>query len=360
MAPEALSRSRQPSSEKPENEEPSAEEEESEDELSDSHSSKEEKEVFSGETGYVEGADPKVVKYKIDQKLVDKGVGSDSESDLDSPSNYKVQPISKTKPPNKPSPKRTYQESDGKSQHPVRNIKKSKTDEGKSFFSSPSNPAGCITRLWSDEDEVTVLNGMIDFKNTEGQDPNADMWAFYNFIKGKLKVDFSKDQLKTKIRRMKKRFANALKKSENGEDPVFSKPHEDRAFELSKKIWGGYVVCKAESINIAKVELDQEKKIVDKDGEEEEEGEDEEEDEGDFGSKYPFLRCSFSNLKSSIPCLDMSESGIKFAMKRLSLIGNDKAKELEDKWKQLISEEVELIHKKMTLMKQQMKMAFNM
>ncbi|KAL6567887.1 hypothetical protein OROGR_001555 [Orobanche gracilis] len=359
MAPKALSRSGQPSNEKLENEEPSAEEE-SEDELSDSHSSKEEKEDFSGETGYGEGADPKVVKYKIDPKLVDKGFGSDSDSDLDSPSNYKVQPISKTKPPNKTSLKRAYQESDGKSQHPVRNIKRSKTDEGKSFFSSPSNPAGCITRLWSDDDEVTLLNGMIDFKNMKGQDPNADMMAFYNFIKGKLKVDFSKDQLKTKIRRMKKRFVNALKKSENGEDPVFSKPHEVRAFELSKKIWGGYIICNAESNDIAKVDLDEEKKIGDKDGEEEENGEDEEEDEGEFGSKYPFIRGSFSNLKSSIPCLDMSESGIKFAMKRLSLIGNDKVKELEDKWKQLISEEVELIHKKMTLMKQQMKMAFDL
>ncbi|KAL0319783.1 UNVERIFIED_CONTAM: hypothetical protein Sradi_5239800 [Sesamum radiatum] len=123
------------------------------------------------------------------------------------------------------------------------------------------------------------------------------MGAFYDFVKGKLKVDFSRDQLRTKIGRIKKRFLNALKKGGNGLDPVFSKPHEDMAFELSKKIWGVAVgnseggktgdnakkgILKAEKIGV------DEKEIVNK----EKEG-----GEQDFWSKYRFVNESFIILR---------------------------------------------------------------
>ncbi|KAK6141148.1 hypothetical protein DH2020_025106 [Rehmannia glutinosa] len=186
----------------------------------------------------------------------------------------------------------------------------------------------------------------------------ADMEAFYNFIKKKLLVDFSKEQLKTKIRGMKKRFLNALKKTENGGDPVFSKPHEDKAFELSKKIWGGNnegikngenakkdIVVKAEEVVV-----DNKLEIVKK----EEDGEG-----GDFWSKYPLFSASFGNMASNFPSLDMSESMMSFVMKKLSSIGNDKAKELEEKWRQLIKEEAEVKFKMLTLMQEQVKMAFD-
>ncbi|KAL0283088.1 UNVERIFIED_CONTAM: hypothetical protein Sangu_2911700 [Sesamum angustifolium] len=157
---------------------------------------------------------------------------------------------------------------------------------------------------------------------------------------------------------MKKRFLNALKKGGNGLDPVFSKPHDDMAFELSKKIWGVAVgnseggkngnnakkgILKAEKIGV------DEKEIVNK----EKEG-----GEQDFWSKYRFVNESFHNIEGNFPSLAMSEAGMSFVKERLSLIGSVKAKELDDKWKQLIAAEAELNYKMLALMTEQVKMAF--
>ncbi|KAK6141161.1 hypothetical protein DH2020_025101 [Rehmannia glutinosa] len=368
MAPKAPSRSRQPPKEKHES---SSEEEKNEEEQSQSqsqsHSSEEENKILSDETEgdssededdedlqKVKTKNPPNPLPKSDPKSTIQESGSDSDSDLGSPSDYKLQPISKF---SKSSAKRAAQQEGTNSKNSLKSSKKSKIEVGKSISSS-STLGGCITRLWSDEDEVTVLKGMIDFRNLKGVDPNADMEAFYNFIKKKLQVDFSKEQLKTKIRGMKKRFLNALKKTENGGDPVFSKPHEDKAFELSKKIWGGNnegskngenakkdIVVKAEEVVV-----DNKLEIVKK----EEDGEG-----GDFWSKYPFFSASFANMASNFPSLDMSESMMSFVMKKLSSIGNDKAKELEEKWKQLIKEEAEVNFKMLNLMQEQVKIAFD-
>jgi len=362
MAPKAPSHSRQPSKEKPEKEDPQSSEEEEEEE-SEADSSEEEKEIFSqeeeeGSSEDDEEEDQQKAKDsknpipvpKSDPKSVVQENGSDSESESEgSPSDYKLQPITKSP---LASGKRTHQESDDD----LRGSKKSRTEEKK----SSSTPGGFITRLWSDEDEVSVLNGMIDFKNVKGLDPNADMGAFYNFIKGKLQVDFSREQLRTKITRLKKRFLNALKKGENGLDPVISKPHEIMVFELSKKIWGGarkngagnaiQENRKNDIVKAKKIGGD-EKEIVKKEKDDEDE---------DIWSKYPFFSASFLNMVGNFPSLAMPEAGMSFLKERLSLIGNMKAKELDEKWKQLAVEEAELNYKMLTLMKEQVKMAFDL
>ncbi|KAL0405573.1 UNVERIFIED_CONTAM: STOREKEEPER protein [Sesamum latifolium] len=318
MAPKAPSHSRQPTKEKEEKEEPSSEEEEED-------PSEEEKGNFSDEeeeegSSEDEGEDQEKVKSKTTTSSVTKfgsksivqENGSDSDPDSEgSPSDYKLQPISKS---SVVSAKRAHQEGDSDRQS-LRSGKKSRTEE-KQPSATPGGGAGGITRLWSNEDEIALLNGMIDFRNVKGLDPNADMGAFYDFVKGKLQVDFSRDQLRTKISRMKKRFLNALKKGENGLDPVFSKPHEDMAFELSKKIW------------VFAVEIVKEVRMV------------------------------IRQRKGNFPSLAMSEAGMSYVKERLSLIGSVKAKELDDKWKQLIAAEAELNYKMLALMTEQVKMAF--
>ncbi|GER49243.1 DNA-binding storekeeper protein-relatedtranscriptional regulator [Striga asiatica] len=116
---------------------------------------------------------------------------------------------------------------------------------------------GCITRLWSNEDEITLLKGVIAFRGG----PSADMAAFYDYIKGNLKFESSREQLRRKVSRLKQRYLNALKKGKNGEDPVFSNPHEDRLFELSKIIWGGQ---NSKSIVLKEKEAADSKKLKEK------------------------------------------------------------------------------------------------
>ncbi|KAG5524744.1 hypothetical protein RHGRI_031426 [Rhododendron griersonianum] len=95
---------------------------------------------------------------------------------------------------------------------------------------------GAINRLWSEEDEVLILKGLMDFQSKKGSDPYQDMGEFHELIKQSLSVDASRNQFLDKIRRLKRKYScNNVGK---GEKAVFSRPHEHKCFELSNKIWG--------------------------------------------------------------------------------------------------------------------------
>ncbi|EFH68907.1 hypothetical protein ARALYDRAFT_888456 [Arabidopsis lyrata subsp. lyrata] len=42
-----------------------------------------------------------------------------------------------------------------------------------------------------------------------------------------------------KLRSLKKKYENNLGKAKEGDEPIFVKPHDRKAFELSKLVWGG-------------------------------------------------------------------------------------------------------------------------
>ncbi|KAH1045947.1 hypothetical protein J1N35_036731 [Gossypium stocksii] len=93
-------------------------------------------------------------------------------------------------------------------------------------------------RLFSEDDEIALLKGMLDYSAKPGADPQTDMNGFYDFVKKSIHTNVTKVQLMDKVRRLKKKFKNNVGKNKKGEDPTFSKAHEQKAFELSKKIWG--------------------------------------------------------------------------------------------------------------------------
>ncbi|KAG8634410.1 hypothetical protein MANES_17G030155v8 [Manihot esculenta] len=76
-------------------------------------------------------------------------------------------------------------------------------------------------RLWSEDDEILVLEGIIDFTENKGVDHAKDMNSFFDFIKSSLHFDFEKHESKGKM----------------GEDKTFSKAHHKKSFDLWKKIW---------------------------------------------------------------------------------------------------------------------------
>ncbi|CAL5412970.1 unnamed protein product [Camellia sinensis] len=65
------------------------------------------------------------------------------------------------------------------------------------------------------------------------------MNVFYDFIKKSLHIDVSKTQLFEKVRRWKKKYENNASKNKMGKDRIFSNAHEQKTYELSKKIWFG-------------------------------------------------------------------------------------------------------------------------
>lgn len=97
-------------------------------------------------------------------------------------------------------------------------------------------------RLWSEDDEIAVLKGIIDFTKKKGTDPSKDMTSFHDFIKKSLHFDVSLSQLKDKVWRLKKKFENHVSKGKKGENKTFSKAHDQKSFDLSKKIWGSEAI----------------------------------------------------------------------------------------------------------------------
>ncbi|CAA2934302.1 probable transcription factor At1g11510 [Olea europaea subsp. europaea] len=93
-------------------------------------------------------------------------------------------------------------------------------------------------RLWSEDDEIVVLKGMIDYAAKKKSDPLADLNDFHDFIKKNLHVDVTRTQLQNKIRRLKQKYENNKSKEKKGKERTFSKVHEQKAYDLSKMIWG--------------------------------------------------------------------------------------------------------------------------
>lgn len=108
-------------------------------------------------------------------------------------------------------------------------------------------------RLWSEDDEIAILKGMTDYRSKKKADPVADLSAFHEFIKKSLHVDVTKTQLQDKIRRLKKKYANNAGKEKKGKERTFSKQHEQKAYELSKMIWGNEKSDKGQ-VEVVKVE----------------------------------------------------------------------------------------------------------
>lgn len=204
---------------------------------------------------------------------------------------------------------------------------------------------------WSEKDEVALLGGIIDYKVETGEDVNSKVDTFYEYAKDLLSVSLTKSQLYEKIRRLKKKFQTNSEKWQNGEEPVFSKPHESKLFELSQKIWGseGTVI----EGNDSKVKTS--KKKDKKDGnvvsntstplkpdtsrelfvQEEIKDtimEDKKEETKDFWSLYPMLCASLESEASGYLTLELQD--LKEYVKGIvSGIGEEKARELEDGWK---------------------------
>ncbi|KAL2232310.1 UNVERIFIED_CONTAM: putative transcription factor, partial [Sesamum indicum] len=80
-------------------------------------------------------------------------------------------------------------------------------------------------RLWSDDDEIVILKGMIDYVTKKKSDQVTDLNAFHDFIKKNLHVDVTRTQLQDKIRRLRKKYENNKSKEKEGKDRTFSKPH---------------------------------------------------------------------------------------------------------------------------------------
>ncbi|OMO99963.1 hypothetical protein COLO4_13007 [Corchorus olitorius] len=326
------------------------------------------------------------------QKTISGKDGSDSESEsesdksLPSPnvSDFTIKPIvskpQKSALKSTPNPKSVATESFSKRKNPPSSaVATESSSKRKNPPSSASNGAasnvktpGVKTpggaRVWSEADEIAILKGMIEFKSKKGSDPNSDSNGFHDFIKQSIQAEVSKNQLIDKMRRLKQKYKNNAEKGQNGNDPVFSKPHDHKSFELSKKIWGNEAN--------EKIDKSQKKRKTEDHGKSEVEGVitlDLKNDKEVNASNSALVRCNgekvafwkdYPHLKESFE-IEMGKWGnvgpfqMTLTEEMAGVIGKEKLKEMEGKFRKLRIEELKLYLKRIDLVREQAQEVLN-
>ncbi|KAL1341682.1 hypothetical protein HN51_028177 [Arachis hypogaea] len=106
-----------------------------------------------------------------------------------------------------------------------------------------TNYAGMIRqyqRLWTKQDEIELLRGYLEcVRRNRGvrKSLQNDVALFYGDVCHKLNVDFNKNQLVEKLRRLKRKHKVTLDKGNLGK-VSFRNPQDETIFEISHKIWG--------------------------------------------------------------------------------------------------------------------------
>ncbi|CAL9219099.1 unnamed protein product [Arabidopsis halleri] len=119
----------------------------------------------------------------------------------------------------------------------------SSEEEGKESRSSseeeeqkdPGTKKNYFQRKWSEDDEIVLLQGMVDFKNDKGKSPYDDMTAFIDTVKNIISFQANQSQFTTKIRRLKDKYLR--KRNKGADENSFAKAHDLKCFQLSKVIW---------------------------------------------------------------------------------------------------------------------------
>nr|KYP33050.1 hypothetical protein KK1_046139 [Cajanus cajan] len=148
---------------------------------------------------------------------------------------------------------------------------------------------------------------MAEFISSTGNDPYKHADSFHDSIKNMLHVAASINQLKEKIRRLKKKFEANSRRGKNGDDPHFSKPHDSTMFHLSKMVW-------AVKPRPSEKQLVTVKSLM--------------------GNDLDSLYLEIAGMK------ELGEDEMK---KGLALIGESKRKELEGRWSQLRLAQLQLV-----------------
>ncbi|WCJ34900.1 DNA-binding storekeeper protein-related transcriptional regulator [Euphorbia peplus] len=287
------------------------------------------------------------------------GTESDSESEDLAPLNVKPissKPMEETPPKSSKNKSKTSAStvalgkcSSKRGSEVERDAKDSKRSKTKDLESNGASEKGEDTkkllfqRLWSEDDEVALLKGIMDFIEKKGIDPAKDMNAFYDYIKNSLHFDVALSQLKDKVWRLKKKFENHTSKGAKGEDKKFSKPHDQNLFDLSKKIWGSGGICgKSKSLappkndSVIRVEGEKANKM-------------ETEVENHVGTKVAVEL----DRGVGVGLSSMEDYVIK---RGLDMVDEVKKSEMEEKWRKLHVAELELFLKRNQLISEQAKL----
>ncbi|XP_030553519.1 probable transcription factor At4g00390 [Rhodamnia argentea] len=170
-------------------------------------------------------------------------------------------------------------------------------------------------RIWSDKDEIKLLQGMVEFLEEKKLRPMANVGAFKDFLhKKSVRFGFlaNESQIYNKMRKMKVKFTNGC---ETGR--IWRKPHDQKVAELSHVLWGGDGKTSKTPDGAGKVAADLPESPV-------------EFEDGDWASVSSQLQLSSTGLEQKVLRIGMG------------MIGSSEIEELKEKWRQLRMSELQV------------------
>ncbi|KAG7584431.1 GLABROUS1 enhancer-binding protein family [Arabidopsis suecica] len=271
--------------------------------------------------------------------------GSETDSDSEKPHVFTKKKEATDSPAVKSVKKRASEGTTSKD----KNVKKAKKVSGDDDNKKPR-----FQRLWTEEDEISLLQGMIDFKAETGTSPYDDMNGFFDVAKKNISFDVSKNQFGDKIRGLKKKYFGSRKKKSVESD------HDKKCLELAKSIWGLGVVespvkskkKKDESVVKGKSKEKKDESVVKANGKEKKLESLVEEDKevailgGDSESSNWFDK---SFLVRVVASLGVDECIVKWKWSKVSV---ETKKKIEEKMKFVESKEFELLSQKVDILKE--------
>ncbi|KAL9267614.1 putative transcription factor [Drosera capensis] len=215
-----------------------------------------------------------------------------------------------------------------------------------------------VPRIWSEEDEIVLLEGVLEFQRKNGVSVSSDPGRFHETVKDKFSMSVDKTLLKEKLRRLKDKY-NRMKGSEGKSPDVSSKPH-DGSENVKKKVVsaatpgksgkkgsanGSNVVVgmKSACVNGGNVSFDGEieapmvvdvAKVVPP-----------REDRLELTELYPHLMRALKSCKGIVGSGAVSSS--------ISVLSESELKGLDDRWKKMTKTELQLYMKEMDRRKEE-------
>ncbi|POO00938.1 hypothetical protein TorRG33x02_031210 [Trema orientale] len=112
---------------------------------------------------------------------------------------------------------------------------------------SDNNKLQPFKRFWSPKHELIILKRLMRFAEKKKCKPSqVKMSKFYAYLKKIITdLDFDKIQLSDKVRRMKTKFENKMRKKP---DSVYPDKKDQRIFQLSELIWGNEMRAVAKNV----------------------------------------------------------------------------------------------------------------
>ena len=212
-------------------------------------------------------------------------------------------------------PKRSRERNEAEASTDVKRVKRVSGEEEKKSGGGEETKKAYFQRVWSEDDEIDLLQGLVDYENINGVSLYDNITEVYQLVKTSISFDVSKVQFTEKLRSLKRKYENNLVKAKNAD--TFAKSHDRKVFELSKIVWGA-IESAVKSSEKSKRSLRKTKKV---------------ELDGKNEDMFPK-----SSLASDLTHFGMDEFA---AQQGLSCLASEDKKMLEEEWKALKVREFE-------------------